>query len=102
MFDSGDPLDDNSPGSSVLPRDFPGKHIEMGCHSSPGDLPNPGIDPRSPALQADSLPAEPPGVKSAVCCLNQSSLMDSWVLTFWFYNASVNKLFCISFYICKI
>ena len=28
---------------------------------SPGDLPNPGIEPRSPTLQADSLPAEPPG-----------------------------------------
>ena len=26
---------------------------------SPGDLPNPGINPRSPALHADSLPAEP-------------------------------------------
>ena len=26
---------------------------------SPGDLPNPGIKPVSPALQADSLPAEP-------------------------------------------
>ena len=28
---------------------------------SPGDLPNPGIKPRYPALQMDSLPAEPPG-----------------------------------------
>ena len=28
---------------------------------SPGDLPSPGIEPRSPALQADSLPSEPPG-----------------------------------------
>ena len=28
---------------------------------SPGDLPNPGIKPRSLALQADSLPSEPPG-----------------------------------------
>ena len=28
---------------------------------SPGDLPNPGIEPESPALQADSLPSEPPG-----------------------------------------
>ena len=28
---------------------------------SPGDLPNPGIEPWSPALQADSLPCEPPG-----------------------------------------
>ena len=28
---------------------------------SPGDLPDPGIESRSPALQADSLPTEPPG-----------------------------------------
>ena len=32
---------------------------------SPGDLPNPGIEPESPALQADlqadALPSEPPG-----------------------------------------
>ena len=28
---------------------------------SPGDLPNPGSEPGSPALQADSLPSEPPG-----------------------------------------
>ena len=27
----------------------------------PRDLPNPGIEPRSPALQVDSLPSEPPG-----------------------------------------
>ena len=46
----------NSPGQntgvgSLLQETFP----------SPGDLPNPGIEPRSPKLQADSLPAEPPG-----------------------------------------
>ena len=28
---------------------------------SPGDLPDPGIEPRSPALQADTLTSEPPG-----------------------------------------
>ena len=28
---------------------------------SAGDLPDPGIEPRYPALQADSLPSEPPG-----------------------------------------
>ena len=28
---------------------------------SPRDLPDPGIKPGSPALQADSLPSEPPG-----------------------------------------
>ena len=30
---------------------------------SPGDLPDPGIEPGSPALQADSLPSEPPAVR---------------------------------------
>ena len=33
---------------------------------SPGDLPNPGIELRTPTLQADSLPAEPLG-KPFVC-----------------------------------
>ena len=28
---------------------------------SPGNLPNPGTEPRSPTLWADSLPSEPPG-----------------------------------------
>ena len=28
---------------------------------SPGDLPNPEIEPRSPTLQVDALPSEPPG-----------------------------------------
>ena len=35
--------------------------LEWVASPSPGDLPNPGIEPRSPALQADSLPAESPG-----------------------------------------
>ena len=35
--------------------------LEWVAFPSPGDLPHPGIEPRSPALQADSLPAEPPG-----------------------------------------
>ena len=29
----------------------------------PGDLPHPGIEPRSPTLQADALTSEPPGKK---------------------------------------
>ena len=33
----------------------------MGCHSLlQGDLPKPGTEPRSPTLQEDSLPTEPP------------------------------------------
>ena len=35
--------------------------LEWVAFPSPGDLPNPGIEPMSPALQVDSLPAEPQG-----------------------------------------
>ena len=31
--------------------------------SFPGDLPDPGIEPGSPALQADPLPFEPPKIE---------------------------------------
>ena len=34
---------------------------------SPGDLPNPGIEPRSLALQTDSFLSEPPGKWVALC-----------------------------------
>ena len=33
---------------------------------SPGDLPNPGIEPRSPTLQTDTLPSEPPGMQAYI------------------------------------
>ena len=35
--------------------------LEWVAFPFPGDLPNPGIKPRAPALQADALPAEPQG-----------------------------------------
>ena len=35
--------------------------LEGAAIASPGDLPNPGIEPRPPTLQADPLPYEPPG-----------------------------------------
>ena len=35
--------------------------LEWVALPSPGDFPNPGIELRSPTLQADSLPAEPQG-----------------------------------------
>ena len=35
--------------------------LEWVALPSPGDLPNPGMEPMSPALQVDSLPAESPG-----------------------------------------
>ena len=33
--------------------------------ASPGDLPDPGIEPGSPEFQADALTSEPPGKPSA-------------------------------------
>ena len=40
----------------------PGQNTGVGSLiPSPGDLPNPGIKPKSPTLQANSLPAEPQG-----------------------------------------
>ena len=54
------PVDYSLPGSSVrgilLER-----ILEWVAMPSSRDLPNPGIETRSPALQADSLPSEPPG-----------------------------------------
>ena len=43
-----------------LPMNSPGKNTGVGLtRSSPEDLPDPGIEPGSPALQEDSLPSEP-------------------------------------------
>ena len=56
-----DPMDCSPPGSS-LHGDSPTKNNWSGLPCPPpGDLPNPGIKLGSPALQADSLPAELPG-----------------------------------------
>ena len=38
------------------------EHWSVLAFPSPEDLPNPRMEPRSPALQADSLPAEPQGI----------------------------------------
>ena len=37
---------------------------------SPGDLPDPGIEPGSPALWADALPSEPPGLEALISSKN--------------------------------
>ena len=53
------------PARLLCPWDFPGKNTGMGCHFLPQGIfltqgSNPGIKPRSPVLQADSLPSDPP------------------------------------------
>ena len=55
-----------------LPAEPPGKPKNTGVGSlipSPGDLPNPGIEPGSPALQVDFLPTE----------LQESYFQNVWV-----------------------
>ena len=42
---------------------------------SPGDLPDPGIEPRSPELQADALTSEPPGNAFWMCANQTGRLM---------------------------
>ena len=56
-----DPVDCSPPGSSYL-WGFSRQEYWSGLPCPPqGDPPNPGLIPRSPALQADSFPSEPPG-----------------------------------------
>ena len=48
----------------------PGKNTGVGSHSpSPEDRPNPGMEPRFPALQADSSPVKPPGKPFHFMCI---------------------------------
>ena len=54
------PVDCSPPGSSVHGI-FQARILEWEPFPSPGDFPDPGTEPRSPALQADSLLSEPPG-----------------------------------------
>ena len=54
------PMDCRPPGSSV-PGTLQARILEWVAVPFSGDLPDPGIELRSPALQADSLPYEPLG-----------------------------------------
>ena len=56
-----DPVDCSPSGSSVH-EDSAGKSTGVGYHALlRGIFPTPGIEPRSPTMQVDSLPSEPPG-----------------------------------------
>ena len=50
---------------------------------SPGNLPNPGIELRSPTLQADSLQAEPPGKPWNECLLLYATTTNIYL---WYFN----------------
>ena len=72
---SRDPMDCSLPGSSVQGI-FQARILEWVAISFSGDLPNPGIEPGSPTLEAGALTSEPPAkegcmqtcrVKSSKC-----------------------------------
>ena len=71
------------------PWNSPGQNTGVGgLFPFPGNLPNPGIKPRSPALRADSLPAEPSGKPSIkelgqISCLNYESILGSLCTAQW-------------------
>ena len=76
-----DPLDCSPPGSSV--HGFSRQEYWSGLpFPPPGDLPDPGIEPESPALQVDSLPLSHQGspVKGSTAARNRSTL--SWII-YW-------------------
>ena len=52
-----DPMDCSLPDSSIHGI-FQARYCSGLPFPSPGDLPYPGLEPRSPAMQADSLPTE--------------------------------------------
>ena len=55
-------LVDSSPSGSSVHGDSPGKKTGVGCHALlQGIFPTQGWNPGPPALQVDSLPAEPQG-----------------------------------------
>ena len=59
-----DPMDCSPPGSSVHGI-LQARILEWGAIPFSGELPNPGIEPESPALQVESLPSGPPGKPSS-------------------------------------
>ena len=65
---------------------------------SPGDLPNPGIEPMSPALQVDSLPAEPPGKPINVVVQREDYVVPIAMIIFSknYQSANIIYLWCLS------
>ena len=55
-----DPTDCSLPGSSVHGI-LQARILDWVAMPPPGDLPDPGIEPGSPTLEADALTSEPPG-----------------------------------------
>ena len=75
------PMDYSPPGSSAM--GFSRQEYWSGLpFPIPGDLPDPGIEPSPPTLQADSLLSEPPGIRcelrKKICFCLSRALVFTW------------------------
>ena len=92
------PIDGSPPGSSV-PGTLQARTLEWVAISFSRGSPNPGIEPRSPTLQAGSLPAEPPGKPKALIILSLTPYQIVVCNHFLYFHSLFSLLFyaCFSF-----
>jgi len=84
-------MDYSLPGSFIHGI-FQARVLEWGAIAYPGDLPNPGIEPGSPALEAYALPS-----KRVVNSKREAGLnipRDSWELWILLYGFAAAPSFC--------
>ena len=79
-----DPMDCSPPGSSVH-GDSPDKNTGVGCHVLLQGFLCQGIEPGSSALQADSLPSEPPGKP---CMMIAKLIYRLFAVTYYYFSLS--------------
>ena len=70
--------------------------LEWVAFSSPEDLPDAGITPKSPVLQVDSLPSEPPGKSLIIIAYN----IASFLLFIHLYILYSHEYKILSIYLC--
>ena len=90
MFDSLRPHQPYSPQTS------PGQNTGLcSCSHLQRNLSNPGIKPRSPALQADFLPAESPGKPKYQRKCKSKLITPHWQINKTFSRKSTGKTICL-------
>ena len=74
---------DCGPPRSSIHGTHQGRILEWVAIPPPGDLPNPGIKPRSPALQVDFLPSKPPKFSSVQSLSHVQLFATPWTAAHW-------------------
>ena len=74
--------------------------LEWVAIPSPGDLPNLGIKPRSPTLEADSLPAEPPEKPLRIYFFHSNPMRQIWSSLPYYTTGNFKFCFFCGFFWC--